>query len=355
MKKKYFFLGFCLILLIAGIVVLKLWPRNQRLYKVTILPTLGGKFTFPRSINDKGQVAGYSEIAPGEYHLFLWDNENGINDLGPCEGFVSLNNAGQIATQFWDPNGNSHAFIWDPNTGKTVLPTLGGKNSIAFDINNHGQIVGYSDTSSGVQHAFIWNNTNGICDLTPNSMSNTLARSINDAGQVIICQDTDILVNIKGNIIVSSLSIPLSNMINNYGFIIGTFKKNQNTFDLAIWHPATKQTRIVKTLSEMHICKMNDLNQIIITEVFRYKALFKRNKTYIKTKNYLHDPKLGLLSLDGYIKIKKDEEFALNDINNNGWIIGTFGSEKDSNYKGVLFEPIPEKMKQMLNKTNKSR
>ena len=102
----------------------------------------------PEAMNDKGQIAGYSKTASGKSHLFLWDKENGIRDLGPCIGNASLNNAGQIATNFRDPNGVICAFFLDPNTGKTILPTLGGKKAVAYEINNQGQIVGFSDTSS---------------------------------------------------------------------------------------------------------------------------------------------------------------------------------------------------------------
>ena len=329
--------------------------HNQGLYKVTFLPTLGENFTMPRAINDKGQVAGYTQYSNGDSHLFLWDKENGIRDLGlPCDGVVSLNNSGQIASNFVDPNGNQRAFFWDPNTGRTILPTLGGKSSLAFEINNNGQIAGHSDTSSGIQHAFCWDNINGICDLTPNSTSNTIASSINDSGQVIIADGDNILVKVQGNQILSSFPIPLSSFcrINNNGYIAGLLQNNSQTFDAAIWHPTSRQTSIIKldAGSSAYINKINDLNQVIITEFIRRQHFFMRNQSYVKNYNFLYDPKLGLLSLDGYIKLNKGEELGLNDINNNGCIIGTFGSEKDMNLKGALFEPIPEKMEQFPKK-----
>ena len=104
-KRKFIILIPCVILLVIILCFTIFKPRNRGLYKVTILPSLGGNFTLPEAMNDKGQIAGYSKTASGKSHLFLWDKENGIRDLGPCMGNASLNNAGQIAANFRDPNG----------------------------------------------------------------------------------------------------------------------------------------------------------------------------------------------------------------------------------------------------------
>ena len=355
-RKKFIIICFFLILLIAGIAVLKLRPRNQGLYKVTILPSLGEIFTMPRAINDKGQIAGYSQFSNGDNHLFIWDKENGMRDLGIySSGNISINNSGQIVSSLVDPNGNQRAFIWDPNNGRTILPTLGGNYSFAYDINNHGQVVGSVKTSSGLKHAFVWDNINGICDLTPTSTKEAFACSVNDDGQIIVVQGSNILVNVKENKIVSISSIPFDDIccINNNGYIAGMLRDNQTErFDVGIWDTVSRHTSIIKSNIGYvsYIYHINDLNQVIIIEVFQYKSLFKRKKSYIKTKNYLNGPKLGMISLDGYIKLNKGEELGLNDINNNGCIIGAFGSEKDMNFKGVLFEPIPEKMEKMIKK-----
>ena len=234
-KKKFFIIGLTFILLIAGIVIFQFRPQNQGLYKVTILPTLGGDFTRPQSINDKGQVAGCSKTASGKSHLFLWNKKSGIQDLGPVlSGNVFINNTNQIAANILDPNGNVRSFVLDPNTGRTILPTLGGKSSDVMGINNHGQVIGSSVTSSGDQHAFIWDKINGISDLTPTSPNDTYAYSINDSGQVVIFETMNILlVETDKAFKTTSLQTMLWGIpqINNNSNITGMVRSAQNKCD----------------------------------------------------------------------------------------------------------------------------
>lgn len=71
-RKRRFLIVFCCAaaILAFGLVRL-LWPQPDPLYKVTILPSLGGRPTMPYAINDRGQVAGVSSMASGDHHLFL--------------------------------------------------------------------------------------------------------------------------------------------------------------------------------------------------------------------------------------------------------------------------------------------
>ena len=68
-KRRLRFIPLVIALALVGLV---LWiPRRHiQLYKVTILPTLGGTFTRPEAINDRGQVAGLADVI-GSTHLFL--------------------------------------------------------------------------------------------------------------------------------------------------------------------------------------------------------------------------------------------------------------------------------------------
>ena len=88
---------------------------------------------------------------------------------------------------------------------------------------------------------------------------------------------------------------------------------------------------------------------MIITEVRFSTNLFGTKTTVSKIKNFLFDPKLGLISLDGYAHVKRSEVFVLTDINNKGMIIGGVQSIKDSRSRGVLLEPIPEQWNSRIN------
>ena len=238
------------------------------------------------------------------------------------------------------------AFFLDPNTGKTILPTLGGKKSVACEINNQGQIVGFSDTSSNIMHAFLWDNINGIYDLTPTSTLNTVARSINDSGQVV-CEDKNtylIETEKEGKITTLPVKISGHSQINNKGYITGMVMSTPNQYDLISWHPDSGLKSLLRSDYEASP-KINEHNQIIISHVENLNIILIT--VHGRFKNDLLDPNLGTISLDGYVPIGKNENLILTDINNKGCIIGAIQSTKDSKSVGVLFEPIPEKMKKL--------
>ncbi len=350
MKKRKLLIIICFTILLVVVLLYTIFkPRNQGLYKVTILPTLGGDFTRPQSINDKGQVAGFSQTASGKCHLFLWDKETGIQDLGPAFGNVYINNSNQIAANMLDPNGNNlRSFIWDTNTGRTILPTLGGKSSNVLGINNHGQVIGRADTSSGDQHAFIWDKINGIRDLTPTGPNDTYAYSINDSGQVVVCEKIYILclVETEKELKITSLQTMLWEIpkINNNGNITGMVRSSQNKYDFISWNPESGQKTLFHS-GFIYLYKMNEHNQLILT--YGKEGTYLVRFHYSHFDNYMLDPKIGLISLDGYVPVRSRHDYlALKDINDEGCIIGTIHSTKSNKSTGILFEPIPEKMKQ---------
>jgi len=116
------------------------------------LGNLGGQYSGATSINDNGQVAGFSENA----------------------------------------SGNELAFLWEDGAGITSLGTLGGDTSRATDVNNLGQVVGASEDADGNQVAFFWSEETGMIDLmellkddVTGWTSLFVADGINDAGQIV--------------------------------------------------------------------------------------------------------------------------------------------------------------------------
>jgi len=345
-RKRFYIVSFCAVLLVVYILVVTLRPERQALYKVTYLPSLGGEFTLPCSINDKVQIAGFSEVSRGNYHLFLWSREKGIQDLGPVvNNRVHINNTGQIAATMQDPNGHYRAFIWDPNHGRRVLPTLGGKATITHWINNHGQVVGASETATGLLHACVWNAATEIQDLTPSSKKRTRARSINDAGQVLVFVLGAARLLVDANEFATSTYQPIpviGNKINSNGYVAGFVQVGPGKYDVRLWH--SELGMIPQFNVDLPAAlEINDVNQIGYTKGRQPKfRIFGRPFFTIAAKSYLHDPKRGRLPLNGYVSVAPYEDLCLTDLNNKGCIIGAVQSRKDSRSRGVLLEPIPE-------------
>jgi probable HAF family extracellular repeat protein len=110
------------------------------------LGTLGGTQSQGESINESGQVTGWSRTATGALRAFLYSNGNML-DLG----------------------------------------TLGGTGSQGFGINDSGQVVGYSSATVGLR-AFLYSGgvMTDLNSLLPNGSGWELQRAwdINNLGQI---------------------------------------------------------------------------------------------------------------------------------------------------------------------------
>jgi probable HAF family extracellular repeat protein len=272
-----------------------------------------------------------------------------LQDLGPvANNDVFINNSGQIAARMQDTNGNDRAFIWDPNNGRCLLPTLGGKIAYAHSINNHGQVVGAAKTPSGIYHACVWNSASEIHDLTPSSREEiTRAMSINDDGQIVVFTlGGDLLVDANKDKTSAPQQIPFRGLveINNNGNVAGLLRAGPGKYDIVIWHLDSGQKKLVQSYANASSeTKINDANQVLLTKGREPKfRLFGRNFFDTHVKNYLHDPKRGWLSLNGYVSVGPHEDLCLTDLNNKGCLVGAVQSRKDSRSRGVLLEPIPE-------------
>jgi probable HAF family extracellular repeat protein len=130
-----------------------LWEEGT----MTPLRPLGGPFSYAYGINNRGQVAGLSTTASGEYHAVTWTPEGQITDLGmlPGDNFGranAINDRGQIVG--WSSGETTRAFVWEKGV-MSDLGTLNGSYSAAVDINKHGLIVGTGD-DNGTRLPVMW-------------------------------------------------------------------------------------------------------------------------------------------------------------------------------------------------------
>lgn len=190
-------------------------------YRVTNLDSLGGTISRGNSLNNRGWVAGYSNL-PGDQsrHATLWLDGTAF-DLGTLGGPNSSvtwpvkNNRGLIVgisqTATPEPLGENWScaaffpgatgtgytclgFVWEKGVMR-ALPTLGGNNGFAAAANNRGQIVGWAENATPDPtcvppqvlqfRAVLWEK-GGIQELPPlPGDTSGAATAINNRGQVV--------------------------------------------------------------------------------------------------------------------------------------------------------------------------
>jgi probable HAF family extracellular repeat protein len=161
------------------------------------LGTLGtGQEAFAVSINERGQIAGYSftNTTPNPttgfptVAGFSWQDSK-MHELGSLGGTLSFvfknNNRGQVAGSSYLPGDVAyHAVLWTKGKA-TDLGILGGNNSQAVWLNDRGDVAGTSDTADGTFDAFLWRD-GVMTDLGRVAGDNcSLANYINSKGEVV--------------------------------------------------------------------------------------------------------------------------------------------------------------------------
>jgi probable HAF family extracellular repeat protein len=141
-------------------------------YRIEKLATLGGSSAVGFSINNRGWIAGRSNLADGRRHATLWRGDR-VTDLGTFGGPNSVvrwpvKNILGVVTGFAqtaepDPLGEYWScsaffpsatatgyrclgFRWKDGV-MTALPTLGGTHSFAAGTNNLGYTVGWAENT----------------------------------------------------------------------------------------------------------------------------------------------------------------------------------------------------------------
>jgi probable HAF family extracellular repeat protein len=164
------------------------------------LGTLGGDNDYSRGtdINNRGQVVGWTALSSGREVAFIWDEQNGMREIVTPGGLLSgaqamaINDSGQVVGVF-DSQGTLGAFTWDASTGFRSLAQVDDYRILrAIDINNLGRVVGVgrsADEPSG-SSLLLWDATEGVYavrDLIENIGSWELDDSarINDRNEIV--------------------------------------------------------------------------------------------------------------------------------------------------------------------------
>jgi probable HAF family extracellular repeat protein len=153
-----------------------------------------GTNAVPRSINNAGQVAGYTNT--GISAAWRWQSNQfvvinsgvatGINDAGQVVGSLSG------AAWRWTDTDNDNAA--DSAEIATISKTIfGGSSSTATGINSSGQVVGYAKNADGDGRGFVWTDADSdnvvqaseVVDLGFPAGGNAFANAINDSGAVV--------------------------------------------------------------------------------------------------------------------------------------------------------------------------
>ena len=139
-----------------------LWENGS----VKPLGNLGGKtMGKAAAINNRGEVAGFSDVADGTVHSFLWTKDTGMKDLGGLGGDVlgdpaGINNSTQVVGGSCDSSGNCRAFLWQNNVLSDLNSLIPADSPLylvyALGINDAGEIAGFAvQTSTGDIHAYV--------------------------------------------------------------------------------------------------------------------------------------------------------------------------------------------------------
>ena len=163
-------------------------------YEAIEIPSLGGWYTEPRAINNRGDATGFS---------------------------------------YFDGTDVAHAFLYSGGTTRD-LGTLGGRESFGRDLNDAGDVVGYSETAASFDHAFVYRD-GSMQDLGTLGGFYSEASAISDGGRVVgTAEDGDGFYRAFFYENGQMTALPIEAMyargeaINDFDFIAGEFTTPEN-------------------------------------------------------------------------------------------------------------------------------
>ncbi|MEN6578671.1 MAG: hypothetical protein ABFD90_20160 [Phycisphaerales bacterium] len=325
------------------------------LYHMTILPWRGDWRTAARGLNDSDQVIGVASVPGNDEHLFLWDRENGMRDLGPTSANpLLISNAGQISGTISTGPDSQEVYLWQSEEGRALLGTLGGQISIPKAMNNRGQIVGLSDNAAGAVRPFLWDKEMGMKELSSPDGSQCNPVSINDAGQIVLESTKQSPTSNRWFLLDANGWKPLDRVppdmwlrsINANLCMVGIQNRGSPKSRLLFRDQQGTWRRLSSMVDHLSSTRLNDKNQIAYTKRDRnllegmWHRFFARRSLSFETVSYLWDPIRGQIPLNRYVHGMK--RFYVEDLNNRGCIVGTAENEYGGR-RSVLLEPIPER------------
>lgn len=352
----------CVVGLIGGVAVLLLANREPSLYRVVTLPTCGDRFFEPYAMNDCGQIVGVVEATGGGRYIALWDREQGVRELGIAfDGPVSINNRGQIAGTTTDPNLVSKAFLWDPQTG---LTQRGQPLCCAMAINNRGQVVGQCSSFTSpakVPQACIWEGASVMrdCNLL-SARGRSVAHHINDHGQILGLfgegvESQSCLWDLADPNLTECIPLPGDGAaysgLNNAGYVLGEMLRPAEGSDVwpekyaVLWHKDRDWIWLFP-LGDLntHAFWVNDANQVVYWETHRSVLTNWFPRWFPpRSRFFLWDPMRGRVSLDAPLRLERNDQLSVRDLNNDGCIVGVVSFAGGTRKRAVLLEPIARK------------
>lgn len=225
-----------------GVLVWTLTPNNiSRAYTWSVStgysylgPLSGYSVSSALSINDNGQVAGYSYTSsPDQSRACIW-SDNQVIDVGalpsgtysPDSAAYDINNLGQVVGRSRSGSNVGDAFLWSENVGMQDI----GENACAYAINDNGVVVGNHGNNG-----FIWTSDLGMRDINIPDLKGTMAIDINNSGQVICISEPSATASSGPSyiwqdgygatslgVLAGSWNYTLAYAINNLGEVVGS-------------------------------------------------------------------------------------------------------------------------------------
>ena len=167
------------------------------------LGTLGGDDTRIFDINADGAVVvGHGETSTGEYHAWVWTEDQGMRDLGGLsDSSSSANLVSADGTMIFGDSLNAYGLgelvIWEGGAVIRGLGPVGIDNAIPTSVSDSGDVVAgaFQEYMSGIesgglgfflQEAFRWTEESGIVTLGRLGRDFSFATGMSADGNVII-------------------------------------------------------------------------------------------------------------------------------------------------------------------------